>query len=137
MGDKKKKKKELKYVTLIWEEIPESIRIYVIPKSEITSTDQKALRACHLNYIGADGLYTGLVDDKSLIESSLVRLSNYLVDPDAGWINEGYIEKASEEIGVDKDEMSKIIGKWHSFQVTGDKPFIAPRSKVYRSGHLM
>ena len=48
------KKRKLQYITLMWEELPESVSVFVIPRSAITKSDIKLLKACHSNYPGAE-----------------------------------------------------------------------------------
>lgn len=130
------KKKKLKYVTLIWEELPESIKVFVIPTSDIDKVDVKMLRACHRNYVNASGKFTGLVD-ASEIDAALIRLMNTLTDPDASWITDGYREEQAEQLDMTVEEFNGVLGRWFQHKVESEKPMTLPRSKLYRSGFLL
>ena len=81
-----KKKRKLQYVTLIWEELPTDIKIFVIPRSELRKEDIAMLKACHRNYVGATGRFTELVSSTQSIDRSLILLHNKITNPDADWI---------------------------------------------------
>jgi len=130
------KKRKLKYVTLIWEELPESIKVFVIPTSDIEKPDVKMLRACHRNYVNAAGKYTELVKAE-LIDAALIRLYNLLTDPDADWITDGYRKEQAEQLDMSKAEFDELLGRWFQYRVESDKPMTLPRSKLYRSGFLL
>lgn len=125
-------KKKIKYVTLIWERLPESISIFIIPRKAISKNDLKILKACHLNYINSASAYTDLIKDRSFIEESLLTLCDYVSNTDL--IDDEYLELLTKDRGIGKKELEKRFGKWAKYEKNDDQPFILPRSKFYRSG---
>ena len=136
MTDKKKKKKKLKYVTLIWEELPESISYYVIPRDEITKDDLRMLKACHNNWINSTAVDTTRAD-KDTVDRALCRLNNLLVDPSLDWLTDKYRDDQSDACGVSRKEFDEMLGKWFGFRLDTESPRTLPRSRLYRSGFLM
>jgi len=131
-----KKKRKLQYVTLIWEELPTDIKIFVIPRSELRKEDIAMLKACHRNYVGATGRFTELVSSTQSIDRSLILLHNKITNPDADWITKSYIKDQADQLHMDPDEFDDIFGSWYRFRVDSEKPKTLPRSKMYRSGYL-
>jgi len=130
------KKRKLKYVTLIWEELPESIKVFVIPTSDISKEEVAMLRACHRNYVNSASKFTELASAGE-IDVALIRLTQLLTDPSAKWITDKYREEQAEQLYMDTVEFNKMLGRWFQYQVDSDKPKTLPRSKLYRSGFLM
>jgi len=128
-------KRKLQYVTLLWEELPEEIRIFVIPRSEMDKADLRMLRACHLNYLGAAGKYTEHAESRE-IDIALVRILNMLTDPDASYLSENYRAEQAEQLDMDIDSFNELVGSWKRFELDCDSPRTIPRSKMYRSGYL-
>ena len=133
MADNKRK---LKYVTLIWEELPESIKIFVIPRSAIDKPDIRMLRACHRNYVNAAGKFTELAKAEE-IDVALIRLYNTLTDPDADWATDSYKDEQAEQLNMNRDEFNAIFGRWFQYEADSGKPKTLPRSKLYRSGFML
>jgi hypothetical protein len=129
------KKRKLQYITLMWEELPESVSVFVIPRSAITKADIKMLRACHLNYAGSVSHNTSAAEPLE-IDRSLCRLNNIVLDPSHDWVNKMYIKSESDQLNISTDDFSEILGKWHQFKVDVEKPCTLPRSKFYKSGYL-
>ena len=130
------KKRKLKYVTLIWEELPESMKVFIIPTSDIDKTDSLMLRACHMNYVNSIGRFTDLVN-ADVIDEALIRLMNMLTDPNANWINEEYKGKQANQLDLNKPEVEKLFGRWFKYMTEPGAPMTLPRSKMFRSGYLM
>jgi len=135
MTDKKKKKK-LKYVTLVWEELPENISYYVIPREVVTKADIKMLKACHNNWINATAVDTTRAD-KETVDQALCTLNNILVDPSLEWINDKYRDEQAGYCGVTRKEFDEFVGKWNGYKLDTEGPRTLPRSRLYRSGFLM
>lgn len=129
------KKRKLKYVTLLWEELPESMSVFVIPTSDIEKPDIAMLRACHNNYINAAGRFTELVKAEA-IDAALIRILNLLTDPNASWITAEYKVEQAEQLDMGAKEFKKLFGRWFQHKVETGKPMTLPRSKLYRSGFL-
>jgi hypothetical protein len=129
-------KRKLQYVTLIWEELPESIKLFVIPRSALRKADIRMLRACHRNYINAVGKYTELATAKE-IDVALITLFNLVTDPDASWVTDNYRNEQAEQLDMERRDFDSMFGQWHQFMVDSDAPQTIPRSKMYRSGYLL
>lgn len=132
---KEKPKKKLKYVTLIWEMLPESVSYYVIPREAIEKVDRQMLRACHNNWINATDVNTDNAD-RDTVNRSLCRLLNLLTDPAASWITDDYRMDQADACQVSVKELGEILGKWHEYKLDTEHPRTLPRSKLYRSGFL-
>ena len=135
MTDKKKKKK-LKYVTLIWEELPENVSYYVIPSEAIDKVDLKMLKACHNNWINSVAVDSSRAD-KDTVDRALLRINNLLVDPTLEWLNDKYRDDQADSCGLTREEFDAVLGKWHDFKLDTESPRTLPRSRLYRSGFLM
>lgn len=136
MTEKKKKKKKLKYVTLLWEELPEAVSFYVIPRLLISKEDLRMLKACHNNMINSGSVDTSFADE-GMVNQSLIRLSNILMDPDTEWVTDKYREDQAEACGMSREEFDDILGKWHDRKLSTGSPRTLPRSRLYKSGFLM
>lgn len=123
--------RKFQYVTLLWNEIPESIRVFVIPRDAITKDDVRMLKACHGFYVN-----DGRVDD-SATAAYLNRLSVLLVDPEKDWTDERWRTNVSEELQISRQELDALVGKWHGFEIDIEKPHTLPRSRFYSSGFIM
>ena len=135
MTDKEPKKK-LKYITIIWEELPENVSYFVVPRSEITKEDLRMLKACHNNWLNATAVDTARADKKT-IDRSLVRLNSILVNPELDWLSNKYRDEQAENCGLPREEFDELLGKWYSYRLNTDSPRTLPRSKLYRTGFLM
>ncbi len=135
MTDKEPKKK-LKYITIIWEELPENVSYFVVPRSEITKEDLRMLKACHNNWLNATAVDTARADKKT-IDRSLVRLNSILVNPELDWLSGKYRDEQAENCGLSREEFDELLGKWYSYRLNTDSPRTLPRSKLYRTGFLM
>jgi len=134
MSDQKKK---LQYVTLMWEELPEAIKIFVIPRSDIKKEDIKMLRACHGNYINAVGVDTTRAS-KEEVDHSLVRLYTMIRDPESEYIQRADDRlREAEGANMELDEFEALLGVWHHLEIETESPCALPRSKFYRTGLLM
>lgn len=134
-GNMQKKKKH-NYVTLIWEEVPENIKIFIIPRSNIDEDDKLMLRACHNNYINSSSMDTSRAPEE-FVDKSLSRLSDMLADPKGNWVDESYVEMRASELNITKSEFIKFFGKWQKYMIETSAPYTLPRSKLYRSGFMM
>lgn len=132
----KKKKKKLKYVTLVWEELPERISYFVIPQDMIAKEDIRMLEACHNNWINSTAVDTARAD-RDTVDRALCRINNMLVDPTLKWLTEKYREDQADACRVSREEFDGLLGKWHEFQIDTESPRTLPRSRLYRSGFLM
>lgn len=130
-----KKKRKLQYITLMWEQLPEEVNIFIVPREAIEKPDIKMLRACHRNYIGAASHNTTSAEPIE-IDRALCRLNNMVLDPSLEWINKIYVKSEADQLNISMKEFAKIIGKWHEFKVDSEIPCTLPRSKFYRSGFL-
>jgi hypothetical protein len=128
-------KRKLQYITLIWEELPECVKIFIIPRSKIEKKEIRMLRACHRNYINAAGRFTELASAAD-IDKALVTVLNMITDPEASWITDEYIQHQADQLNVDRKDFMKIFGKWSEFEIVSERPHTIPRSKMYRSGFL-
>ena len=117
----KKKKKKIKYVTLIWEELPESISIYLIPRRLINRDDAKMLNMCHNRYINTEPI---IVDGITAAEitSALCRLNNILIDPKLDWIDDQYKHEQAEYCNMPYDAFCSVLGKWNKFKIDRTNP---------------
>jgi hypothetical protein len=129
-------KRKLQYVTLIWEELPESIKLFVIPRSAMGKADIRMLRACHRNYINAVGKCTDLATAQE-IDLALVTLFNLITDPTASWVTDRYRNEQAEQLDMERADFDSMFGQWHQFMVDSESPQTLPRSKMYRSGYLL
>jgi len=129
------KKRKLQYVTLLWEELPETIHVLVIPRSAIEKGDIRMHKACHCNYINSAAHVTEFAKPKE-IDRSLVLLLNMLLNPNETWINKAYIDEQADQLGMTKSEFKGYLGRWYEFRIDQGKPMTLPRSKMYRSGML-
>ncbi len=130
-----KPKRKLKYVTLMWEELPESVSIYVIPRLHIGKAEIKMLKACHNNWVGTNAVNTDRAD-KDTVNRSLCRLSNMLLDPSHAWITQDYRLDQADACGVGIAEFNALLGKWSGYKLGTDEPRTLPRSRLYRSGFV-
>lgn len=133
---KKKPKKKLKFVTLIWEQLPEAVTFFIIPRSKITKDDLKMLKACHGNFVNSVSVNVDLAD-KETVNASLIRLLNMLEDPSADWLDDKYRDDQADGCNMTREDFDAIVGKWHSYKLDATEPRTIPRSKLYRSGFLM
>jgi hypothetical protein len=130
----KKKRRKHNYVTLIWEELPEDVKIFVIPREDIEKEDLLTLRTCHNNYLGSVSADTSRAT-KEEVDVALVRLLNMLTDPEAEWISDKYKADQAEQLDASLEELEEILGKWHKHLLDRNGPRTLPRSKMYRSGY--
>ena len=130
-----KPKRKLKYVTLMWEELPESVSLYVIPRDHIGKEEIRMLKACHNNWIGTDAVNTDRAD-KDVVNRGLCRLNNMLVDPGLSWITQEYRVYQAAACGVSLMEFNALLGRWSGYRLDTDKPRTLPRSRLYRSGFV-
>lgn len=130
-----KPKKKLKYITLIWEELPEDVSYYVIPRLATEKADRQMLRACHNNWINGSGVNTDNAA-RDVVDRSLCRLLIILTDPAAEWITDTYRKDQAAGCRVGVKELGAMLGKWHRYKLDLEKPRTLPRSKLYRSGFL-
>ena len=131
-----KPKKKLKYVTLIWEKLPESVSYYVIPRMATEKIDRLMLKACHNNWLNSTAVNTDLAD-RDMVNRSLCRLLNLLTDPTAPWLNDEYRSEQADICRVNLDELAEMMGKWIPYKLDTSRPRTLPRSKLYRSGYLL
>ncbi len=134
MTDKKKKKK-LKYVTIIWEELPENISYYVVPREEVEKADLRMLKACHNNWINSTAVDTSRAD-KETVDRALVRINNMLMDPNLEWLTAEYRDEQADACGISRKEFDALLGKWFSYRLNTENPRTLPRSRLYRTGFL-
>lgn len=139
MSEKKaKKKKESKYVLLVWSLLPETISFYLIPLKEIGKEGRKALRRAHGNYINALAPEDGEFSDEE-INRSLLYLNEALIeDRSRDWIDDKYIAEQAEQLGVPVEEFDYLLGSWHKYKITRmKKPKSLPRVRLVESGCIM
>lgn len=122
---------KLQYVTLIWNEIPENMRVYVIPRSAITKQDAKMLKACHGFYVN-----DARVSDDAVVRD-LARLSEMLVHPDRDWLDDDYRNNRAEELEISRGEFDALVGRWNAYEIDIEKPHTLPRSRFYSSGFIL
>lgn len=66
------------FTLLIWEEIPESIKLYVIPDANLDDDDRKVLEAVQGNYINEVGLTDEEHDALNCINAALTENPEHL-----------------------------------------------------------
>lgn len=126
-----KNKKRLNYVTLLWDELPESGSVFVIPRVFISKADIKTLKACNNVYISG---YGALKEHENY---ELLRLSSMIVDPENKWVNDSYKSDLKRDLRISDNEVDELVGKWYPFKLDMDKPRTIPRSKLFRSGYYV
>ena len=131
-----KKKKKINYITLIWEEMPESISYYIVPRSEIDRPDLLMLKAAHDNFINAGSVNTDRAD-RDTVDWALCRLNNMIVDPELECWTDDYREEQAEYCKISREEFDELLGSWFKFKQDMHKPKTIPRSRLYRSGFFM
>lgn len=131
---KKVKLKKPKYILLIWMALPEDFDLYAIPYNETTAEDRKMLRMCHGQFINTVLKPSGY--DSADVDRALAILSDKIV-ASKEWIDEEYMDKRSEEMGIKAEEYQDQIGSWYKYKLDMKNPKTIPRSKVIVSGFVM
>lgn len=125
-------------VLLCWLVMPEDYEFYRIPRRVISGEEMAMLRACHGRFVNA---VREKGDDGDLsaedIDRYLVMLSDKLVNPQADWIDDQYLESQSKAWRISPKELREKIGTWHQYKIDMDKPKNFKAVKVIVSGFLL
>jgi len=126
-------KKRLCWVTLIYEIIPESVDIYVIPKSHLVKGDLATLKRTNNEcLIAPKSFHPGPLDQIRTMSQVQSPCKDTLAKLRLLW----YVREDPESL-IDYSDLSSFFsgcekGKWSSFRL-GESQRIIPRSRVYRS----
>jgi hypothetical protein len=110
------------FTLLIWEEVPELCKLYLIPNDAITEEVGNALITAHGSCLNS----VGLSDEQ---EDALNFLNNALVSKDS-------IERSGDQLFPNgyPNEKKGVLGM---YQVVGEKPIYDNITAVYKAGFIL
>ena len=140
MSKKTRKKKPPRYILLVWEQLPEMVDFYLIPREDLNDEDISVMRRCHGNYIGTDTVENdhGGKHTKEEIDMALTAISEMLLDPSADYVNGEYLERAAKQLEMSVPDFEEnVMGKLISYKLDMTRARVIPRSRIVRTGYVM